>query len=219
MMKQQHIFITGTDTHVGKTYISCALVRYFQQQGMTAVGLKPIASGCQQTPDGLRSDDALALQQASNARYPYEIINPFAIEPPIAPHLSDEEDLSVANLHAWLRYEFKEEVVLIEGVGGWLVPLNDTETVADFVIAESLPVVLVVAMRLGCLNHALLTVQAIEQAGVKLIGWVANQPDPEPMDCLLENIETLRYRINAPCLGVVPFGGSAEHLLSITLPH
>lgn len=217
-MKQQRIFITGTDTHVGKTHISCALVRYFQQQGISAVGLKPIASGCQQTPDGLRSGDALALQQASNARYPYEIINPFAIEPPIAPHLGDE-DLSVTNLRTWLRYDFKEELVIIEGVGGWLVPLNDTETVADFVAAESLPVILVVAMRLGCLNHALLTVQAIQQAGVKLIGWVANQSDREPMDCLSENIETLRYRINAPCLGVVPFGGSAEHFLSITLPH
>ncbi len=210
-MKQTRIFVTGTDTEVGKTYVSCLMVQALQRQGIRVVGLKPIASGCKDTAQGLRNSDALALQRVNQADYAYDKINPIAFKPAIAPHIAAEhvgERLSVTRLQSEISRDFAEELVIIEGAGGWLLPLNERETMADFVVAERLPVILVVAMRLGCLNHALLTVEAIRSCGVSLLGWVANTLTPEPMTCFAENLACLHAKIKAPCLAVLPFSNS-----------
>lgn len=206
-MKQTRIFIAGTDTDAGKTYVSCAIVRSLQQQGISAVGIKPLASGCDKTVHGLRGGDALSLQKTNRQYYHYDVINPIALEPPIAPHIAAAEvgyALSVASLRSAISHKFLEEFVIVEGVGGWSVPLNERETMADFVVAEQLPVILVVGMRLGCLNHALLTAESIKNSGVRLIGWIANCPQVETMLRLQENIATLSAMIDTPCLGIFP---------------
>lgn len=202
-------FITGTDTNVGKTYVTCELLRYFKAQGKVALGMKPVASGCYQTPQGLRNQDACELQAASSKMLPYELINPFVYEPAIAPHIAASlvgQTLTVAQLQqSYLKFKSQnQEVSLIEGAGGWLVPLNTRETLADFVSTAQLEVILVVGMRLGCLNHALLTVSAIQASGVKLAGWVANSLEFN-MPNYAENLTTLKNFIAAPCLGVVNY--------------
>lgn len=207
-MIQKRIFIAGTDTDVGKTYVSCAILRSLQQQGITAVGIKPLASGCDKTAQGLRGTDALALQKVNRQYYHYDLINPVALEPAIAPHIAATEiafPLSVASLRSAIYRDFPEEFVIIEGVGGWLAPLNEAETMADFVVAEELPVILVAGMRLGCLNHSLLSVESIKNSGVKLLGWIANSPQAKAMQRFKENIASLSAMIDAPCLGILPY--------------
>ena len=200
------IFVTGTDTDVGKTRISVALIELLQRQYQRVAAMKPIASGCELTSDGLRNDDALKLAEQANVDLPYEMINPYAFAPAIAPHIAAEQVDRAIEL-ALIKQNFEliqqqADVVVVEGAGGWLVPVNPTETIEDLAIALNLPVVLVVDIRLGCINHALLTVKAIESTGLKLHGWVANNFGRNPES--IEIAETLTQRIWAPCLGYVP---------------
>lgn len=198
-------FITGTDTGVGKTLVSCALVKAFATQGKRAVGFKPIAAGCDEHD---HNDDALALRAASNVQASYGQINPYCFPHAIAPHL--------AARHAGVRIEFERiltsyrelagqaDEVIVEGVGGFCVPLNEKQDSADLARQFKLPVILVVGMRLGCLNHALLTLRAIADYQLECASWVANVLDAD-MPALQENIEALQERISAPLLGVIPF--------------
>ncbi|WAG79544.1 dethiobiotin synthase [Metapseudomonas furukawaii] len=201
-------FVTGTDTEIGKTTIAAGLLRAARRQGLSTAAAKPVASGCDQTPDGLRNGDALALLGECSLPFRYEEVNPLAFAPAIAPHLAAREagvDLSVAALAAPVRQVLAKgaDFTLVEGAGGWRVPLAGAETLSDLPIALGLPVVLVVGVRLGCINHALLTVEAILRDGLVLAGWVANVVDPATSR-LEENLATLAERLPAPCLGRVP---------------
>ena len=213
-------FITGTDTGVGKTLVSCALLHAFAAQGKTVVGMKPVAAGCEPTPHGLACEDVTSLVAASNVSAPQHLINPYAFQPPIAPHIAAAQagitiELdSVCAAYAALRA--LAEVVIVDGVGGWRVPLSSHEDTADLARQLGLPVILVVGMRLGCLSHALLTAQAIEASGLKLAGWVANCIDPL-MLAFDDTLCALQVRLAAPLLGVVPYisqpaAQPAEHL-------
>ena len=198
-------FVTGTDTGVGKTLISCALLHGFAAQGKRVAGFKPVAAGCDEDE---HNDDAKALRAASTMQLTYGQVNPYCFRHAIAPHL--------AARHSGVRIELKRmltsyrelagqsDEVIVEGAGGFLVPLNDKQTSADLAQELNLPVILVVGMRLGCLNHALLTVRAIADYRLECAGWIANVLDAE-MPALQENIEALRERIAAPLLGVVPY--------------
>lgn len=198
------VFITGTDTGVGKTYVSSALLRAARAEGIDAVGYKPVASGCEPGPDGWRNEDALALQAAGSPE-PYEAINPVALPEAIAPHLAaraqglriDPAQLSAG--HAALAA--RHELVLVEGAGGWRVPLNEELEFADWVSAQRWPVLLVVGLRLGCINHALLSIESIS-ARTPLLGWVANALPPLQGNWQ-DNFDSLRQRIAAPCLGII----------------
>jgi dethiobiotin synthetase len=205
------LFVTGTDTGIGKTHVACALLRQLHAAGISACGFKPVSAGCIETPRGLRNDDALALQAAAQTQEPYASINPYAFEPAVAPHLAaqaagaviDTAHLDQAHDQLAVRYDW----IVVEGAGGWLVPLNDELTFGDWAAQRRWPVLLVVGMRLGCLNHALLTAAAIARQG-RLAGWVANVLAPEEMPLLQENIATLRSRIAAPLLGIAAYGDS-----------
>jgi|LakWasMet37_LOW7_FD_contig_21_820248_length_941_multi_4_in_0_out_0_1 dethiobiotin synthetase len=205
-MKQSY-FIIGTDTNVGKTYVASALVRHFAKAGYQTIGMKPIASGCMQTPDGdLLNDDVLALSTASNVVAPLDLTNPYRFSPAIAPHIAAEQAEEIIDCEK-IKQAYHEltqlaEVVVVEGAGGFLVPLNRQETLADLAVTLNIPMILVVGMRLGCINHALLTVEAIKSRGLTLAGWVANQVDAE-MPVFEENLASLQQRIAVPCISVV----------------
>jgi len=205
-MKQSY-FIIGTDTNVGKTYVASALVRHFAKAGYQTIGMKPIASGCMQTPDGdLLNDDVLALSTASNVVAPLDLTNPYRFSPAIAPHIAAEQAEEIVDCEK-IKQAYHEltqlaEVVVVEGAGGFLVPLNRQETLADLAVTLNIPIILVVGMRLGCINHALLTVEAIKSRGLTLAGWVANQVDAE-MPVFEENLASLQQRIAVPCISVV----------------
>jgi len=203
----QGFFITGTDTGVGKTLIATALINLLVQQGNKVVGMKPVSCGCQQVGGQWLHDDALLMMDASNVKMPYEVINPYAFAPAIAPHLAafqvgQKISLSLVQEKFQVLRGVADKIV-IEGAGGWLVPINDNESMADLAVALGLPVILVVGLRLGCLNHALLTVQSIQEKGAILAGWVANSIDPLFKE-ETANIDSLKTRITAPCLGVIP---------------
>ncbi|MFT0211537.1 dethiobiotin synthase [Pseudomonas sp. F1_0610] len=205
----QAYFIAGTDTDVGKTSIAAGLLCRAQQLGYATLAIKPVASGCQQTADGLRNSDALALMAESSLKLNYEHINPFAFAPAIAPHIAAQEsntELSVHALQPAIDHVLAQQAdfVVVEGAGGWRVPLSATEFLSDLAKAIKLPVILVVGVRLGCISHALLTAEAIKADGLKLAGWVANIIDPNTSR-LPENLATLTQLMPAPCLGVVPF--------------
>ena len=213
-MRRGPFFVTGTDTGVGKTFISCALLGLARERGLRCLGMKPIAAGCRLETGRLVNDDALALISASATTLDYETINPVSLAPPIAPHIAAARagrTIRATDLTAHCRAVAARDVdfVLVEGAGGWLVPINDTETLADVSVELRAAVILVIGMRLGCLNHALLTAAAVERAGLELAGWVANSVR-ETMPCLDENVDTLRTRLEAPCLGVVPHLGPVE---------
>jgi len=200
-------FVTGTDTGVGKTLVSGALLRVLRERGLRVAGMKPVASGCIATAAGLRNEDALVLARESSLRLPYAQVNPYAFEPAIAPHLAAAEagvriDLEglAAGCEALLA---QVDRVVVEGAGGWRVPLNDTETIADLARRLRLPVVLVVGLRLGCLNHALLTAAAILADGLPFGGWVANAIDPG-FARAAENLASLQERLPGPFLGAIP---------------
>lgn len=196
-------FVTGTDTEVGKTWVSCRLLEAAAAAGKTCYGLKPIAAGAEQTDDGLRNEDATALIASSSEKLDYDLVNPVALKSAIAPHIAAAEEkrlVTAARLAgyvkgAWMSH--RADLVLVEGAGGWLVPLNDRETLADLARELDIPVILVVGMRLGCINHALLSVGAIRAAGLKLAGWIANDMG-QPMNRMAENIATLEHFIDAP---------------------
>lgn len=199
------IFITGTDTGVGKTHIAAGLLRAAREQGIDACGYKPVASGCRLTPLGLRNADALALQAAARTQEPYEAINPYAFRPAIAPHLAAHaagRRIDLRRLDAAHRaLASRHELVLIEGAGGWQVPLTARTTFADWVGRHRWPVLLVVGLRLGCINQALLSAESIARR-TTLLGWIANRlPPAQP--AWRENVEDLRLRMAAPLLGEV----------------
>ena len=200
-------FIIGTDTNVGKTYVASALVQHFVRLGFQSLGMKPIASGCERNQRGeLINDDAQALINASNVSAPLNLINPYRFEPAIAPHIAATQAGVFIDLHeitqAYVQLTTLAEAVVVEGAGGFFVPLNETQTLADLAVQLNIPIILVVGMRLGCINHALLTVEAIQSRGLCLTGWVANQIDPN-FEMFEENLASLKKRIVAPCLSVV----------------
>jgi dethiobiotin synthetase len=201
-------FITGTDTGVGKTRIAAALCHALAGRRISVAAMKPVASGCAVTPEGLRNDDALALLAAMTVRARYSDVNPYAFAPAIAPHIAAQEagvgiDFEVLD-RAFERLRMQSQALVVEGAGGWLAPLDATRGFADLAAHWRMDVILVVGMRLGCLNHALLTAESIERRGLRLGGWVANSIDPG-FERLEENIASLRSRLQAPCLGVFSF--------------
>lgn len=221
-MAKHRFFVAGTDTDAGKTLVASGLLEKARQLGLQTAAVKPIASGSEVTPEGLRNSDALALIDAMTADLPYEQVNPVAFEPAIAPHIAAMQagkQLSVSRLAGFCNGVMMRacDLVVIEGAGGWRVPLNPRETLADLAKELNLPVVLVVGMKLGCINHALLSVEAIERDGLTVAGWVANRVDPN-MSCYEENLMTLKTLVAAPCLGEIPFlqtadkNSAAEHL-------
>lgn len=204
-MRLKSYFITGTDTHIGKTWTTVALLTRLRQQGYAPMAIKPLASGCQLTQAGWHNEDALLLQQHNTRPVAYEWINPLRCAPAVAPHLIMPE-LTADDIIAAIKnsQQIAHDYYLIEGVGGWRVPLNHAQTMADVAIGLKIPVILVVGMRLGCLNHALLTYQAIAHDGLSVRGWVANIIDPA-MEKLSENIATLTQRIAVPLLGIINY--------------
>ncbi|MNH08533.1 ATP-dependent dethiobiotin synthetase BioD 1 [compost metagenome] len=204
----QAYFIAGTDTDVGKTTIAAGLLHAARLQGLSTLGAKPVASGCTVTTKGLRNADAQALIDESTLKLPYAAINPFAFEPAIAPHVAAREagvTLEVPALLKAMRHVLDQgaDFTLVEGAGGWRVPLSGHANLSDLAIALKLPVILVVGVRLGCINHALLSAEAIARDGLQLAGWVANVIDPRTSR-LEENLASLAERLPAPCLGRVP---------------
>lgn len=201
-------FVTGTDTEVGKTIASCALLQAAGQLGYRTVGYKPVASGSEMTADGLRNSDALALQRNSTLAVDYAAINPYTFAEPTSPHIISADEgrpILAPVMSAGLRaLEKQADWVLVEGAGGWLTPLSPTLSFADWVQTEQLPVILVVGVKLGCINHALLTAQAIRQAGLALVGWVANDVTP-PGKRHAEYMATLTRALSAPLLGEIPW--------------
>ncbi|XLY90428.1 dethiobiotin synthase [Ectopseudomonas mendocina] len=210
----QAYFITGTDTEVGKTTIAAGLLHAARLHGLSTAAAKPVASGCVSTAQGLRNDDALALLAQCSLPLRYEEVNPLAFEPAIAPHLAAREVgvvLDVASLYQSVRgvLDRGADFTLVEGAGGWRVPLSGAQSLSDLAVALGLPVILVVGVRLGCINHAVLSAEAIARDGLQLAGWVANIIEPQTSR-LEENLATLAERLPAPCLGQVPRLQSAQ---------
>ena len=201
-------FVTGTDTEVGKTVASCALLQAAASLGLRTTGYKPVASGSDMTAEGLRNSDALALQRNSTTSPDYRQVNPYTFAEPTSPHIisaAEGRPIDPQVMSAGLRtLEKQTDWLLVEGAGGWFTPLSDTFTFADWVAAERLPVILVVGVKLGCINHAMLTAQAIAQAGLTLAGWVANDVVP-PGRRHAEYMATLRRVLSAPLLGEIPW--------------
>ena len=207
-MKHKSLFVTGTDTGIGKTVISAALTRALVARGLRVAVMKPIASGSDPTPQGLRNSDALTLMAAANVPAPYDIINPYCFLPPISPHIAAREAGVTIDL-AHLRSRFHSlaasaDCVVVEGAGGWQAPISDTASMADLAAALALPVLLVVGLRLGCLNHALLTRESLSSRGATFAGWIANSVDPH-FARPAENLATLTARLGEPPLACVPF--------------
>lgn len=231
-MAKHSYFITGTDTDSGKTVITSGFLRLAARNGLRTLAMKPLASGCEQTPEGLRNDDALALSQAMTETMPYASVNPVALASAIAPHVASEEagqQVTAERLAGFCRAGMMRpaDFLLVEGAGGWRVPLNRHETWVDLVGALELPVILVVDLRLGAINHALLSAEMIQRDGCRLVGWVANRCTPEPMAREDETFNTLCERMPAPCMGRVPWlkalepdaiAEEASRYLSMLLP-
>ena len=201
-------FITGTDTGVGKTIVTLAVMELLKRRGFEVAGMKPVASGCDRGEYGLRNSDAVQIMQACSAVQTYQQVNPYAFEPAIAPHIaaarSGEAIRTTTIVSVCRQLEETADRVVVEGVGGWEVPLGHETMLPDLARRLKLPVILVVGLRLGCINHALLTASAIRSTGLDLCGWIANQQQPciEAMD---EIINTIRGRIDAPLLAVLPW--------------
>lgn len=208
-------FVTGTDTEVGKTVASSALLQAARLQGKTTAGYKPVASGSEMTAQGLRNTDALALQRNSTLPLDYAAVNPYTFAEPTSPHIISADEgrpIAFSVLSDGLRaLERQADWVLVEGAGGWFTPLSDELTFADWVQREQLPVILVVGVKLGCINHAMLTAQAVQQAGLRLAGWIANDV-VAPGKRHQEYLATLRRVLPAPFLGEIPWlADGAEH--------
>ncbi|MGI9286098.1 MAG: dethiobiotin synthase [Pseudomonadales bacterium] len=202
-------FVTGTDTDVGKTLVACSLLRLLRRAGYSTAAVKPVAAGCEQTAQGLRNKDALALQREITLDLSYAQINPVALEPAIAPHIAARHagiELAAAGVAQSCRQVLTlgADYTVIEGAGGWSLLLNCDETLADVVEELKLPVILVVGLRLGCPNHALLTAAAIERSGLTLAAWVGSCSEAQTMSALDENISTLKSVLTAPCIGIIP---------------
>lgn len=213
-------FVTGTDTEIGKTWSSSALLHCANQQGLRTLGLKPVAAGGIQTEDGIRNEDALQLQEYASVKLSYPEVCPVSLEEPLSPHIAASranKQLNIDRIAGYCRGAMMQahDLCLLEGAGGWRVPISQRATLADLPKALNLPVILVVGLRLGCLNHALLTAEAIYRDGLRLAGWIGNVVDSD-MSALDENIQTLKNMIAAPCLGIIPrvetIEKASEHL-------
>ncbi|NEV60875.1 dethiobiotin synthase [Thiorhodococcus minor] len=202
------IFVTGTDTGCGKTEISLGLMSALQSRGLRVLGMKPVASGCEPGPDGLRNADAERIRAQGCCDAPYGVVNPFAFSPPIAPHIAAGQtgtEISMVSIRtAFGALSDEADLVVVEGVGGWRVPLGPELWLSDIPQRLDLPVILVVGLKLGCLNHAILTVESIQRAGIKLAGWIANQVEPDMLE-RDANLATLGALIEAPCIGTIPW--------------
>lgn len=212
------LFITGTDTDAGKTYISVGLLKCFKHLGLSTIGLKPVASGCD---SHLKNADALLLQQTATIPLDYALVNPYAFMPPIAPHLAAKEvnvTLTVDEIINKMQpvWNIPADIYLMEGAGGWYVPLNQHETMVDVVKKLNFATILVVNIRLGCINHAILTAKAIQHEGVKFLGWIANSAS-HPYPLASDVITTLKHYIPVPCLGIVNHGEKPEDVISLSL--
>lgn len=200
-------FVVGTDTEIGKTLISSAILHTLNEHGIPAAGMKPIASGATYIDGTWQNEDSHALAAASNVSLPLELITPYLFQEPVAPHIAAAKDnvkLDASHIqHCYHQITQRADAVVVEGVGGFRVPLTEHFDTADLAVQFGLPIVLVVGLRLGCLNHALLTAEAIAARGLRLAGWVANISDPD-MPYQNENIAALQTRLQAPMLGVVP---------------
>lgn len=196
---KQAFFITGTDTNVGKTYVACKLIRQYVAQGYKVVGMKPVAAGCEFVDGKWVNDDVLKLEAASNVKAPRELINPYSFKEAIAPHIAAElagVEIEIEVIkQAFDALATVADIVIVEGAGGFLVPINDNETMADLAIALNIPIIVTVGMKLGCINHTLLTVEAIKVRQLVLHGWVANQID-QNMQFYNENIATVAKKIH-----------------------
>jgi dethiobiotin synthetase len=211
--KPRGLFVTGTDTGVGKTLVSVSLVKALVMHGLRVSVMKPIASGSEHTPAGLRNADALALAAASNVAAPYAAINPYCFEPAISPHIAAEEAGIVVDMHL-IAQGFETlaagaDWVLVEGAGGWYAPISESLAIADLPKLLGIPVLLVVGLRLGCLNHALLTKRAIDASGAELAGWVANSIDPT-LERRAANLSSLERSLGGEPLAVFPFEPGAQ---------
>jgi dethiobiotin synthetase len=199
---KQAFFIAGTDTGVGKTHVACKLIQQYTAQGYKVVGMKPVAAGCELVNDEWINDDVLKLEAASNVKAPRQLINPYSFKEAIAPHIAAEEadvEIKIAVIQkAFAALSELADIVIVEGAGGFLVPLNDAESMADLVAALDIPVILVVGMKLGCINHTLLTLEAIKTRQLSLYGWVANQIEPN-MQFYNKNVKTIvnKLQINS----------------------
>ena len=220
-MSTRGIFITGTDTGVGKTVVACALVRALRDEGARVAVMKPVASGAFQTPEGLRNTDALALMEAAGPQcpHPYEDVNPYCLEPAISPHIAAKEagieiDTSMIR-HKYDRLATGFDWVVVEGAGGWFAPINERQTMADLAWALSVPALLVVGLKLGCLNHARLTRLGVESHGVPLAGWVVSGIDRH-MARTEANLETLERLLGEPPLAMVPHLASGLDTIALT---
>ncbi|MEI6896620.1 MAG: dethiobiotin synthase [Psychromonas sp.] len=201
-------FVTGTDTDVGKTLVSAALLQAASLQGLSTLAYKPIAAGCATSALGLRNEDALILQKYSSINVHYELINPIAFKEPIAPHLAavienKPIDLNCVSVGLQKLQDLQADVLIVEGAGGWHLPINHQQLLSQWVSEQNLAVILVVGMKLGCLNHALLTYQAILKDGLQVVGWVANQLVTE-MPCYEQNLHYLKQKIDAPLIAQLP---------------
>lgn len=214
-------FVAGTDTGVGKTLASAALLHAWRRAGRTAVGMKPVAAGAVHTDGGWQNEDALSLRAASSLAVPPELDNPVLLREPLSPHLAARHEGVEIDIGEIARrfglLAQRADAVVVEGAGGFLVPLGEHATGADLAQALGLPVVLVVGMRLGCLNHALLTVAAIHAAGLPLAGWIANRIDPH-MKAVAENITYLRRRLEVPLLAEIAHGQTDPAGIAVDLP-
>jgi dethiobiotin synthetase len=204
----QQFFIAGTDTDVGKTYVSLELIRSLVKKGERVGVMKPVSAGCEWVQGEWKNGDALALMEASNLQQQYAEVNPYAYEQPVSPHIAAKISGRAIDLElifeAFQKIKSTSDSVLIEGAGGWLTPISESQSMADITRKLNVPVILVVGIKLGCLNHAQLTARSIKEAGVSLAGWVANELDPE-MSYLKDNLEMLEGQIDAPLITQVPY--------------
>lgn len=202
-------FVTGTDTEIGKTFVTCHLLDTFAQQGHTTVGLKPVSAGCRKTEQGLRNEDAELLMQHMTEELPYVVVNPYAYDPPISPHLCAEQADQVLTPKELVTacqpgLNHAADYHLVEGAGGWMCPISDTDAICTFAYELGLPVIIVIGLKLGCLNHGIMTSMAVNQSGLKCAGWIANEIDPN-MLCRDENIQFLEKFLPMPYLGMIPY--------------
>ncbi len=206
-------FVTGTDTGAGKTFASTVLLHALRQRGLRAVGMKPVASGSATTPEGLRNDDALELQSASEPVLPYALVNPWALREPTAPEIAARLDgvcvTMTPVLAAFETLKAQADVVLVEGVGGFLAPINADLDQCELPRQLGLPVLVVVGLKLGCINHARLTIEAVQARGFSVLGWIASDVEPE-MLYPDDYFEALKAALPLPCLGRIPYAPEAS---------
>ncbi|MGO2353166.1 MAG: dethiobiotin synthase [Marinomonas foliarum] len=216
---KKRFFVTGIDTDAGKTYVTVGLLKAAKRAGLKSIGLKPIAAGADRVDGNLRNDDALLIQQASSVKLAYEQVNSVVLEEAVAPHIAAMKEgrlVTASRLEGYIKGALltPHELALVEGAGGWRVPLNDREMLSDVAKALDFPIILVVNMKLGCLNHALLTAEAIARDGLTLAGWIANT-GPEIMPCYDENVATLSSMLSAPLLGALPWCKNDEDVAKV----